>query len=221
MGIGKKLGRPSHTTIAAYLSLFLVIGGGVAFAALGKNTVGTRQLKRNAVTAAKIRNGAVSVVKLNSGARAALKGQEGPPGPPGPPVPGFGAIAIGPQESSEPNPSPDESAANVAKLGRQVEVTLPRAGELYIRFFTATMKRDCSAGSAEAGLYLDGAPIPATARGLFKTASETERAEEYLALVPADAGEHDVTLRQDCPSGDLGPSTIDGHSTWTVLLLGS
>jgi hypothetical protein len=50
------------------LAVFLILGGGAAFAALGKNTVGTKQLKKNAVTTAKIKNEAVTSGKLKNGA---------------------------------------------------------------------------------------------------------------------------------------------------------
>jgi hypothetical protein len=52
------------------IAVFLVVAGGSAFAAntLGKNTVGTKQLKNNAVTTAKIKNGAVTGAKIGSGA---------------------------------------------------------------------------------------------------------------------------------------------------------
>ncbi len=65
-----KLRRPSHTTIVAYLSFFLVVSGGAAFAAshLAKNSVGAKQIKKNAVTAAKIKNGAVTGSKIASNA---------------------------------------------------------------------------------------------------------------------------------------------------------
>lgn len=65
-----KLRRPSHTTVAAYLSLFLVVSGGAAFAAsnLAKNSVGAKQIKKNAVTAAKIKNGAVTGSKIAANA---------------------------------------------------------------------------------------------------------------------------------------------------------
>ena len=65
-----KLLRPSHTTVVAYLSLFLVVSGGAAFAAshLAKNSVGAKQIKKNAVTAAKIKNGAVTGNKIASNA---------------------------------------------------------------------------------------------------------------------------------------------------------
>jgi hypothetical protein len=48
------------------IAVFLVLGGATAFAAgnLGKNSVGTKQLKNGAVTGAKIKNGSVSGSKL-------------------------------------------------------------------------------------------------------------------------------------------------------------
>jgi hypothetical protein len=70
-----KLHRPSHTTVVAYLSLFLVISGGAALAAnqLHKNSVGAKQIKKNAVIAAKIKNGAVTGNKLADNAVTANK----------------------------------------------------------------------------------------------------------------------------------------------------
>jgi hypothetical protein len=49
------------------IAVFLVIGGATAFAALGKNTVGSKQLKKNAVTTAKIKNSAVTGAKIKNG----------------------------------------------------------------------------------------------------------------------------------------------------------
>jgi hypothetical protein len=65
-----KLRRPSHTTVVAYLALFLVVSGGAALAAtqLRKNSVGAKQLKKNAVIAAKIKNGAVTANKIAANA---------------------------------------------------------------------------------------------------------------------------------------------------------
>ena len=67
--------RPSHTTVVAYLSLFLVVSGGAALAAsqLHKNSVGAKQIKKNAVIAAKIKNGAVTGNKLADNAVTASK----------------------------------------------------------------------------------------------------------------------------------------------------
>jgi hypothetical protein len=56
---------PSHTTVIAYLALFVALGGS-AYAAtqLPKNSVGTKQIKPNAVTTAKLKNGAVTGAKI-------------------------------------------------------------------------------------------------------------------------------------------------------------
>lgn len=64
--------RLTYANVMSSLALFLVLAGGTAFAAakLGKNTVGSKQLKANAVTAAKIKNGAVTGGKLAAGAVA-------------------------------------------------------------------------------------------------------------------------------------------------------
>lgn len=61
--------RPSHTTVVAYLALFLALGAGTAFAAnqLAKNSVGPKQLKKNAVTGAKIKKDAVTGAKVKDG----------------------------------------------------------------------------------------------------------------------------------------------------------
>lgn len=60
--------RLTYANVMSSIAVFLVIGGGAAFAALGKNTVGTKQLKNNAVTAAKIKKEAVASGKIKNGA---------------------------------------------------------------------------------------------------------------------------------------------------------
>jgi hypothetical protein len=58
--------RLTYANLMSTIAVFLVLGGGAAFAAgkLGKNSVGTKQLKNNAVTTAKIKNGAVTGAKV-------------------------------------------------------------------------------------------------------------------------------------------------------------
>jgi len=55
------------------IAVFLVLGGATAFAALGRNSVGARQLKRNSVTAAKIRKNAVTTAKIKDHAVTTAK----------------------------------------------------------------------------------------------------------------------------------------------------
>jgi hypothetical protein len=72
----KKLRRRlTYANVVSTLCLFLVLGGGAAFAAaqLPKNSVGPKQLKKNAVGGAKIKNGAVNASKLADNSVIAAK----------------------------------------------------------------------------------------------------------------------------------------------------
>jgi len=56
--------RLTYANVMSSIAVFLVVGGATAFAALGKNSVGTKQLKKNAVTAAKLKKNAVTAAKI-------------------------------------------------------------------------------------------------------------------------------------------------------------
>ncbi len=58
--------RPSPAMVVALIALFAALGG-TAWAALGKNTVGTPQLKAKAVTTGKLANNAVTGAKVAAG----------------------------------------------------------------------------------------------------------------------------------------------------------
>jgi hypothetical protein len=60
------ISRPSPAMIVALIALVAALSG-TAYAALGKNSVGTRQLKAKAVTAGKIANNAVTSAKVAKG----------------------------------------------------------------------------------------------------------------------------------------------------------
>lgn len=68
--------RLTYANLMSSLAVFLILGGATAFAAnqLGKESVGTKQLKK----------GAVSLAKIKKSAQNALKGATGPQGAPGP-----------------------------------------------------------------------------------------------------------------------------------------
>ncbi len=61
-----KLGRPSPAMIVALIALFAALTGS-AYAALGKNTVGSKQLKAKSVSTGKLANNAVTGVKVANG----------------------------------------------------------------------------------------------------------------------------------------------------------
>jgi hypothetical protein len=54
----------TYANVMVTILAFIVLGGGAAFAALGKNTVGTKQLKRNSVKVGKIGPEAVKAGKM-------------------------------------------------------------------------------------------------------------------------------------------------------------
>lgn len=75
----KLRGTLSYANVVSTLCLFLVLGGGMAFAAtkLGKNTVGSKQLKKNAVTAAKVKANAITGAKVKDGSLTGADLQNG------------------------------------------------------------------------------------------------------------------------------------------------
>lgn len=56
--------RLTYANVMSSIAVFLVLGGGAAIAALGKNTVGPRQLKPNSVKTSKIAKNAVKAAKI-------------------------------------------------------------------------------------------------------------------------------------------------------------
>lgn len=78
-GDRRKIQLPSPAVLVALLALTLGLAGtGYAAFKLGKNSVGTKQLKRNAVVSKKVKNGSLKAADFK---RASLP--EGPTGPAG------------------------------------------------------------------------------------------------------------------------------------------
>jgi hypothetical protein len=65
--------RLTYANVMATIAVFLVLGGATAYAALGRNSVGSKQLKKNAVTAAKIKKNAITTAKIRNRAVTAAK----------------------------------------------------------------------------------------------------------------------------------------------------
>jgi hypothetical protein len=76
----------TYANVIATLALFLALGGGAAYAAshLGRNSVGSGQLKRNSVTGAKVKDGSLAAQDFVAGALpSGPRGPEGERGPAG------------------------------------------------------------------------------------------------------------------------------------------
>ena len=111
--------RLSYANVVATLALFLALAGGTAFAAmqLGKESVGTKQLKKNAVTSAKVKNGSLGAVDFKAGQLpAGEQGKEGPRGLQGEPGPSTGP-AGGVLAGTYPDPEFGAGARGVALAG--------------------------------------------------------------------------------------------------------
>lgn len=74
--MASRIKRPSPALIVAIIALIAALTG-TAWAALGKNSVGSKQLKKNAVTSAKIKNNAITTAKVKNGAITGAKVQAG------------------------------------------------------------------------------------------------------------------------------------------------
>jgi hypothetical protein len=93
----KWIGRPSPAMVIAVVALVCALTG-TAWAALGKNSVGSRQLKSKAVTTGKIANNAINGSKVANGS---LSGED------------INVAALGPV----PKATSADSAANAGTVG--------------------------------------------------------------------------------------------------------
>ena len=75
--MGTRLRSHVRANAVGYIALMVAVVGLPAAWAIGKNTVGTKQLKRNAVTTVKIKDGAVTTGKLADDAATGAKIAEG------------------------------------------------------------------------------------------------------------------------------------------------
>jgi hypothetical protein len=80
---------PRHSTIAAYLALFLALGGtSYAVVNLPRNSVGAAELRPNAVRSSDVKNRSLKAIDFQRGSLlrspTGVAGPAGPGGPPGP-----------------------------------------------------------------------------------------------------------------------------------------
>ena len=98
---------PSHSTVVAYLALFVALGG-TTYAA---TRIGSKEIKDNSIQSRDIRNRAIALTDISAKARSSLRGQrgaqgsagappdapggQGPAGPPGPSGVPADAVVVG------------------------------------------------------------------------------------------------------------------------------
>ena len=191
--------------LAPYLALSLVLGMGSAHAAtaIANGSVTTKKLAKNAVTTAKIDNSAVTSAEVDDRSLTASDLAVGV-------LPADGYVWSEYAVPQPPEPAPE-------RVLDTTTVTLPRAGTALVNFWTARIFLDCSSGSATAGLYVDGVPLPGT--GQLVPAASGNAPYELGAVVDLTAGPHLLTVGASCPSGDPLISAPGFAARWTLELV--
>ncbi|HET7122014.1 MAG TPA: hypothetical protein VFI17_12300 [Solirubrobacterales bacterium] len=197
-------GKLTYANVVSTLCLFLVLGGGAAFAAtvvLPKNSVGTKQLKKAAVTPS----------KLNKAAKQTLTGPQGPVGPRGaqgePGVPGvlIDALPSGKTERGAFGFASTrfDAGGSAYTPGTEVSYPIPLS-------FKPTIEVIGEGESPTAncpGNVLD----PQAAAGFLCLYSEREDAELSAENNPAQ-GHFGFLVFFETPEGD----NYENHGTWAV-----
>jgi hypothetical protein len=92
--------RPSPSFVISLIALFVAMGGtGYAAVHLGKNTVGSRQIRAGAVGSSEVKNGALRPADFSGGALSALRGPAGAAGAAGAQGPTGPTGATGPSDA--------------------------------------------------------------------------------------------------------------------------
>ncbi len=87
--------RINSAHVLALVAIVLALGGNAIAFTLGKNSVGTRQLKKDAVNSAKVKNRSLRAVDFKKGhLPAGPRGSEGPQGEPGPAGPAAASSVV-------------------------------------------------------------------------------------------------------------------------------
>jgi hypothetical protein len=207
-----------RTNAVAYLALAVALSTGTAYAAdqVADGSVTTKKLAKNAVTSAKIRKSAVKASDLKPGSVRSATVKDGSveaadlaagvlPRP-------VEADAVNIAGTSTPSATPD--LPNV--VAYDSPATSP-GGRVVVRMFVSRAAQSCTAGSAEAGLYLDGVPVAGTLRGINPIGGGL--AVEWVTEATISPGSHAYRIGYNCPTGNTSANQA-GDPTAMVLYLG-
>jgi len=219
--------------VVAYLALTVALSTGTAYAAgLANGSVTNKKLAKNAVTSSKIKKKSVSASDLKTNAVTSGKVKNGS-------LSGSDLAGSSVTGSQVKNGSLTEADLEAGLLAGGVEISggleaggtpaLPpdidnitphvfgatAPGVAYVRWFVNRAHRQCTAGTAYAGLYLDGVPIPGTQVLMSPTAIALETA----AMVPVTTGNHTVKAGVDCSTGDPTGGGDTFAEVWTVIVV--
>jgi hypothetical protein len=125
--------RLTYANVVSSICLFLLLGGGAAFAArqLAKSSVGTKQLKKSAVTGEKVKDGSLTGADLADGSVSGTDVADGSvaavdlapgtiPPPDAPGTPPGGTIPVGTTLRGIVSPIRDDAYVGADKIGQGV-----------------------------------------------------------------------------------------------------
>jgi hypothetical protein len=200
--------RPRHSTVVAYLALFVALGG-TSYAAI---RVTSKNVPKDALTGADIkdltgadvRNNSLTgadVRSLRSGdiANGSLlpedfapgqlpKGEAGAPGPPGPTA----GAATGDYDDPPANPQAvlEEVAINMAAPGRIYAQASVHGANWSCTFSgTPQLSGNCT---MTIGLYVDGQPVPHSAEAFGNSAASNS--SSFTSNIQMATGDRDMSL---------------------------
>lgn len=201
----------TYANVVSTLCLFLLLGGGAAFAAT--------QLPKNSVGAKQIRKGAVTQAKISKGAQAALRGQTGEPGPRGETgLPGEAGLRgpVGPTEGQ----SLGENMIGAPELSFSKTVTTATSGKLYAFAHFDQAEVSCSApGPVEVALFVNGVLVPGTTWGM---GSEIFKSIDFAGVTTASvpAGVQKLEWGAQCLGASVVQGMLPGFYGFGAVVLG-
>jgi hypothetical protein len=212
-----------------FLALFVALGGTAYAATAAKNSVTSASITKGAVRSSDIRNNAVKGIdvdeaSLNFRGLTDLVGPRGEPGARGPQGERGETGAVGPifatTFSNRQDPAPP-ARPDTRVLNGQYSHTFvtPVPGRLLVFASLNALGVSCTAGTANAFLYLDGIGVPGSGQRQPPAGSADPFTPITLTGLVA-AGEHTLTISLDCPMGDTTADSSSGDGDLGAVLVG-